>query len=163
MGKEGIAEFPQDGPGYNALHVAAPGKLGGGNLNLAAMPVGILDGCAIDHTIESRPKSIGHAHGARLASGIKCIALEGVAPAFFAGQAHGAQLSVRGGVVFQGHSVAGAHERLSSLAVDDQGAKGHRPRGVETTSGKFDQRFEVGFIHRGGVTGRGLFNAHAAV
>jgi hypothetical protein len=158
MGEEGVAEFTQDGPGYDALHVASPGKLGGRNLDLAAIPVRILDGGAVNHTIESCPESIGHAHGARLAGGIKCIALELVALAFFACQANGAQLGVRGGVVFYGYRIAGTHERFSALAVDNQGAKGHRPRGLETKSSEFDQGFEVSFIRRGGIDGRGWFN-----
>ncbi len=43
--KEAVAEFTQYGPGYDALHVAAPGNLGGWNLDLAAMAICILDGC----------------------------------------------------------------------------------------------------------------------
>ena len=78
----------------------------------------------------------------------------------------GAQLGMGRWVVFYGHRIAGTHQRLSALAVDDQGAEGHGTRGLETKGGKFDQCFEVGFIRRRHVTDGGLFddlNGHGKV
>ena len=58
VGKQGVAEFTQDGPVYGALHVASPGHFSGRNLDLAAVPIRILDGCPVDDTVEPQPR--GH-------------------------------------------------------------------------------------------------------
>jgi hypothetical protein len=163
VSKEAVAELTQYGAGYDALHVASPGNFRGRDVDLAAIAVSILDCCSENQPIESRPKCIGHAHGARLTGGIKCVSLEGMAFEFFACETDGAQLGMGGGVVFPGHGIASAGESLPALAVDDEGAEGHRPRCAECASGVFDQRREVGFIHRGGVINRRLSNAHAKV
>jgi len=58
VGEQGVAELTQNGPGYGAVHIASPGNLGSRNLDLAAMPVGVLDGCSEDHPVESRPEGV---------------------------------------------------------------------------------------------------------
>src|ERR1700680_1126119 len=65
-----VAQFAQYRTVHDASHVRTPRDFPRGNMNLQDEAVGILDRRSKNHAVEPGPQSIGHAHGARPATGV---------------------------------------------------------------------------------------------
>jgi len=100
MGKQCITYVVQHGAIHDAMHIATGGHFCCWNLNLAAVPVAVFNGCAKDDAIEAGPERCAHAHGAGFAGGVEGVTGKGDAFESLGGQADGAHLGVGAGIEF---------------------------------------------------------------
>ena len=146
MREKGDAKIAQHGAVDDGQHVGAAGDVARGNVDLEAKAGGVGDGGAVDDAIDARPERVGHAHRARLARGIHCVAGERRTLQLFAGEAHGAQLGVGGRIAFGHDGVDGLHELFAGLRVDDEGTERDRAKRLERASGKAVERAHALFV-----------------
>lgn len=116
-------------------------------MNLAAIPVGVGDGRAEHNTVEPGPQRIGHAHRARLASGVHRVSRESQSLQLFASQPNSAQFGVRRGVGLCESIVGGAHQPGACLRVDNQRAERDRARRFHRSRGKGNDFAHALFIN----------------
>jgi hypothetical protein len=112
MGKESITLFAKDGAIHDALHVTASIHLGGGDVNLIAVAIGVLDCSSIDNAIETCPERSAHAHGARFAGGVESVTGKRERFEALGGFAYCADLSVGTGVELLFYGVQRAQQQL---------------------------------------------------
>ena len=168
MSEKGIALLTEKWADNLAGQVAACGNFSCRNMNLIAVAVGILNGCAVNDAIEARPENGGHAHGTWLARGVKRISVKRDLMQLARGKTHGADLSVRGGINLLRNTVKGAKEQAAGLRVDHGRAEGSRTRGALRARSERHKSKHLGAIavaqlglRQSSVRGIGCRSAHA--
>ena len=136
VSKKSIAFVTQDGTFNDAAHVAPRSYFSGRNLNLVAVAVGIGNGGAVNHAIETRPKCGAHAHWAGLAGGVKRVAGQRDLLEPPSGEANRAHLCVSAWITLLSDGIQRAQKLFSRSRVNDRSAKGARSRSAQGSSGK---------------------------
>jgi hypothetical protein len=131
-----------------AAHVAALRYFARMNVNLAAVAIGIFNGRSVDHAIQPGPKRGAHAHGARLAGGVKRITGQRNALELLRGQANGSHLGMRTGIELASHSIERAQQNFAAGRMNDRRAKGNGTLGSERTRCKDNQCRHAFFVQR---------------
>ena len=136
VGEKSITFIAQDGTVDDALHVAARSDLGGGDLDLVAVAIGVGNGGAVDDAIETGPESRAHAHGTGLAGGVECVAGKREFLEALGGEADGTDFSVGAGVEFAGDVVESPQQQGSRIGVKDGSAERPGICGAEGARGE---------------------------
>jgi len=108
MSKKSIAFVAKNGAVDDAFHVAACCNLGGRDVNLIAVAIGVGDGGAVNYAIDASPERGAHAHGAGLAGGVEGVTGERNCLESFCSFADGADLGMGTGVGLLLDGVEGA-------------------------------------------------------
>ena len=140
MSKESITFAAEDGAVNDALHVAARIHFGGGDVNLIAVTVRLLDGGTVDHAIKTGPERRAHAHGAGLAGGVERVTGKRDCLEPFGGFADGAYFGVGAWIELLHDGVEGAQQKLAGPGVDDGCAEGAGTWGAERARGEVHER-----------------------
>lgn len=159
MSKESITFAAEDGAVNDALHVAARIHFGGGDVNLIAVTVRLLDGGTVDHAIKTGPERRAHAHGAGLAGGVERVTGKRDCLEPFGGFTDCAHLGVGAGVKLLPDGVEGTQQQLAGPGVNDCSTEGAGAGRGERASRKGHKRchaLEVLICDGGRVGGDGL-------
>ncbi len=121
--QRGITEFRFDWTDYFAMHIALGDELAGWYVDLVTMASGVLDGRAIDHAVETRPKDRSHTHRARFTRGVKCVAPEEMIFDSSASKPDRIDFGVTGWIVLLRGLIDSSHEQLARLSIYNHGSK----------------------------------------
>ena len=145
--EKSVAQIAQDGTVHTTKHVRASRHFFCRNMNLEAMPIGIVNGCAKYDAVESGPKRVGHAHRAWLAGGVHRVPRQGRALQFLAGKASGARFGVGTRIAFTQNCIRPAHQPFAGAGVYNQGAEWNRVSCLERTRGELKDLAHALFVH----------------
>jgi hypothetical protein len=116
-------------------------------MNLEAILVGIGDGGAKYNAVESGPKRVGHAHGARLAGGVHRVPGQGRALQLLARKANGARFGVGTRIALTQNRIGSPHQPLSGARVYNQSAERDRVGSFERACGELKDLAHALFVH----------------
>ena len=148
MREKRFAQIAQDWTVYATGHIRAPRDFSSWNMNLDAKLVGIGDGRPKYDAVESGPKRVGHAHGARLAGGVHRVPSQGRALELLASKANSACLGVGTRIALTQNRIGSAHQPLSGTCVYNQGAERDRMGSFEGACGELKDLAHALFVHR---------------
>jgi len=156
-------QISQDWSVHAARHVRAPRHFLRGNMNLEAMPIGVGNGRAEYDAVESGPQRVGHAHRARLASGVHRVSGQGRTLQLLAGQANGARFGVGTWIALAHDRIGPTHQPLAAARVYNQCAERYRVGCFEGACGEPKNFAHACFIHRRQTFGHLYSGSHAAI
>lgn len=140
MSEKSITFVAKNGSVDDALHVTASVDLGGGNVNLIAVAIGVVDGGTVNDAIEASPKRCTHAHWAWLAGGVERITGERYRFETPGGLANSADFSVGAGVEFLLDGIERTEKQLTGFCVDDGGTEGAGAGSIQGASSEGHER-----------------------